>query len=75
LIAAEKVRAAIALIQVAAVDRAITGSIGVAVLPDDAGDPSTLLRHADRALYSAKAQGRNRVEAAIPPGVEAAVTT
>ena len=75
LIAAEKLRAAIASIKVASVDRAITGSIGVAVLPDDAGDTSTLLRHADRALYSAKAQGRNRVEAAIPPGVEAAVTT
>lgn len=75
LIAAEKVRQAVASIKVASVDRAITCSIGVAVLPDDAGDASTLVRHADRALYSAKAQGRNRVEAAIPPGVEAAVTT
>lgn len=75
LIAAEKLRTAVASIKVASVDRAITCSIGVAVLPDDAGEPSTLLRHADRALYSAKAQGRNRVEAAIPPGVEAAVTT
>ncbi len=71
----DKLRTAVASIKVASVDWAITGSIGVAVLPDDAGDSSTLVRHADRALYSAKAQGRNRVEAAIPPGVEAAVST
>jgi hypothetical protein len=31
-----------------------TASIGVAVLPDDAGDAPTLIGSADRALYSAK---------------------
>jgi PleD family two-component response regulator len=36
-------------------------SVGVAVIPDDADDSSTLLRIADRLLYSAKAGGRNRV--------------
>jgi two-component system cell cycle response regulator len=44
------------------VTRPITASIGVAVLPDDAADSVTLLRNADRALYAAKSNGRNRIE-------------
>jgi diguanylate cyclase (GGDEF)-like protein len=59
---AEKIRAAVATIEVAGIDRPITASIGIAVLPDDAGDSVGLLREADRALYQAKANGRNRVE-------------
>ena len=43
-----------------------TASIGVAVLPDDAGDAPTLFRSADRALYTAKKNGRNRVETIMP---------
>lgn len=40
----------------------ITASIGVATAPQDAKDPLTLIRHADRALYvGAKRAGRNRV--------------
>lgn len=46
----------------------VTASLGVACLPDDAVDPEQLLRHADRALYVAKAQGRNRVQAAEAGG-------
>jgi diguanylate cyclase (GGDEF)-like protein len=61
---AEAVRAAIAAIRVAGIDRPITASCGVAVLPDDAGDAVTLFRAADRALYVAKSEGRNRVHAA-----------
>jgi two-component system cell cycle response regulator len=38
-----------------------TLSIGVAVLPDDAGTAEDLERRADEALYRAKAQGKNRV--------------
>ena len=49
--------------------RLITASLGVAVLPDDAGDSATLLRQADRGLYAAKANGRNRVEIADASGV------
>jgi diguanylate cyclase (GGDEF)-like protein len=62
---AEQVRSAIAAIRVPDVDR-ITASIGVAVLPDDAGDAVTLIRSADRALYSAKSNGRDRVETVGP---------
>jgi diguanylate cyclase (GGDEF)-like protein len=37
-------------------------SIGLASYPTDAADVGTLFEAADRALYLAKKQGRNRVE-------------
>jgi diguanylate cyclase (GGDEF)-like protein len=58
---AEKIRRAIAGIEVPQLQRAISASLGVAVVPDHAADGATLLRLADRALYEAKAKGRNRV--------------
>jgi diguanylate cyclase (GGDEF)-like protein len=39
----------------------VTISGGVAVYPDDADSPETLLRTADEALYRSKALGKNRV--------------
>lgn len=39
-------------------ERAITASLGIAVTPD----PTKLIRNADKALFTAKARGRNRVE-------------
>ena len=39
----------------------ITASIGVACFPDDGNDPEQVLQRADRALYEAKARGKNRV--------------
>ena len=63
---AEKVRAAISTISVPGVDREITISIGIAVVPEHAGDADGVLRAADRALYAAKERGRNRVEVAVP---------
>ena len=59
---AERVRAAIADIDVLGGASAVTASLGVAVFPEDAPDAARLVRNADRALYRAKANGRSRVE-------------
>ena len=61
-VAAETVRAAVAQVALPTVDRAITASIGLAVMPDHALDGETLVRTADRCLYLAKSNGRNHVE-------------
>jgi diguanylate cyclase (GGDEF)-like protein len=65
--AAEKLRDAIARLTLPGIDRAITASVGAAVYPHTAADPESLLRLADRALYAAKAGGRNRADIADTP--------
>jgi diguanylate cyclase (GGDEF)-like protein/PAS domain S-box-containing protein len=40
----------------------LSASIGVAIYPLDDGDPDTILRHADQAMYQAKQAGRNRYQ-------------
>jgi diguanylate cyclase (GGDEF)-like protein len=47
-----------------------TLSAGIAVFPDHGNTAEDLLRNGDRALYLAKALGRNRVEAYDPGGRE-----
>ena len=59
---AEKLRHGVANIRVPAVEQRITMSIGIATFPAHATDPDSLERAADRALYAAKAGGRDRVE-------------
>ena len=41
-------------------ERRITASLGVAVLPDHTGHADGLIREADRAMYAAKTGGRNQ---------------
>jgi diguanylate cyclase (GGDEF)-like protein len=66
---AEKLRRAIERTDISGVGN-VTASVGIAVLPDDAVEPEYLLRKADRALYAAKARGRNRVELAAATDLE-----
>lgn len=37
----------------------VSASIGISLLPDDAGDARTLMKHADTAMYCAKQSGKN----------------
>jgi diguanylate cyclase (GGDEF)-like protein len=69
---AEKLRQAVSELMIPSLDLRVTASIGVASYPADAGDAETVLRVADRALYSAKEKGRNRVEIAHQPALEPA---
>jgi diguanylate cyclase (GGDEF)-like protein len=65
---ADKLRLALSQIFIPQVERTITASIGVAVLPNHAADGDALLRAADRALYVAKGNGRDRTEVAESSG-------
>jgi diguanylate cyclase (GGDEF)-like protein len=68
---AEKLRLAVSNLRIPGLEQPITASFGVASFPEDAGDADTLMRIADRALYKAKENGRNRVEVATPGTLEA----
>jgi diguanylate cyclase (GGDEF)-like protein len=60
---AERIRQAVGSSTIAAYDErvSITVSVGVSLCPDHAMQADGLIEQADRALYQAKAQGRNRV--------------
>ncbi|HEX2102648.1 MAG TPA: diguanylate cyclase [Solirubrobacteraceae bacterium] len=72
--AAEKLRAAVAQLTLPGIDRPVTTSVGAAIFPHAAADAQSLLRLADRALYAAKAGGRDRAELAETPAVAPAAT-
>jgi diguanylate cyclase (GGDEF)-like protein len=61
--AAERIRAAVEseLMHVYDEDLKATISIGISSFPDDALEVKTLIEKADKALYLAKQQGRNRI--------------
>jgi diguanylate cyclase (GGDEF)-like protein len=42
------------------VPTALTASVGIGLYPGDGEDPATLLRHADAAMYAAKAAGKQQ---------------
>jgi diguanylate cyclase (GGDEF)-like protein len=67
---AERLRAAIAALRIPGFesDVEITASLGVVTYPADVSDWNVLYRMADRALYRAKAQGRNTVQGAVADG-------
>lgn len=48
---------------------AVTGSVGISLFPDHAGDAQGLLTSADYAMYLAKQHGKNRSELCPPDGV------
>jgi diguanylate cyclase (GGDEF)-like protein len=64
--AAERIRIAIAGIDLPGTGLVLTASLGIAVYPDHATSTEQLERLADAALYTAKRSGRNRAEIAEP---------
>ncbi len=44
----------------------VTGSVGIAVYPEDGHDAETLVRHADTAMFHAKHAGRNQCQYFTP---------
>jgi diguanylate cyclase (GGDEF)-like protein len=63
---AEKVRDAIAEVDLPGVGVRMTASVGIASYPEHATSPERLERLADSALYTAKRAGRDHVEVAVP---------
>jgi hypothetical protein len=66
---ADKILGAVAAITLPGVERDITASLGIATIPDHAADGDQLVRSADRALYVAKTNGRNRAEVAVTAAI------
>jgi diguanylate cyclase (GGDEF)-like protein/PAS domain S-box-containing protein len=45
--------------RVSGVEQHVSGSVGIALFPEDGRDPQTLMKNADTAMFHAKAQGKN----------------
>lgn len=63
ILAAERIRQAIETRNIKVYDEElkVTVSVGISTFPDDADDSNLLIEAADKALYLAKKEGRNRV--------------
>ena len=57
-----ELRRSLHALKISELNRPVTASFGVSAFPDDSTDPDHLIRTADRALYAAKQNGRDRVE-------------
>jgi diguanylate cyclase (GGDEF)-like protein len=66
----EKLRHAIEALEFQQPDLKVTASFGISTYPLDAMDSDSLIRMSDRALYTAKANGRNRIEIVEPSQTE-----
>jgi len=63
LVIAAKIQTAIVNpVKLEALEVFVSGSIGISVFPLHGTDQETLIRHADAAMYSAKAQGKNNFQ-------------
>lgn len=72
---AENLRTAMHDIKAPHLEFPVTASFGVATLPHDAVEIDLLLRVADRALYTAKQNGRDRIESPGAPPSTSSVAT
>ena len=45
--------------RVGGIEQHVSGSVGIALYPEDGRDPQTLMKNADTAMFHAKAQGKN----------------
>ncbi|WP_435770834.1 putative bifunctional diguanylate cyclase/phosphodiesterase [Nocardioides sp. SYSU DS0651] len=66
----ELLQALLAPVEVMGYELIVTASIGAAVFPCNGSDPATLLRHADTAMYRAKASGRDGLQWFHPTMIE-----
>lgn len=73
-VVAERLRRAIADVRISGAGDgpSVTASVGIATLDEHGSDADALLRAADRALYAAKTDGRDRVRVAVPSTADAA---
>jgi diguanylate cyclase (GGDEF)-like protein len=78
LVIAERIRQVIEntkfLVEAMGIEGRVSASIGIAAYPESADDVRSLITSADRAMYEAKALGKNRVVSARPLAFPLALT-
>lgn len=61
---AERIRWSVESVEVPAIERGVTASLGISTLPEIASSAEELFQQADRAMYQSKEKGRNQVTVA-----------